>query len=42
MAIRFNEKWLKKATIKKVKEVFKSDKYMRNKALSRRKELRKK
>jgi len=38
----FNEKWLKKATLKEVKKVFKGDKVTLNRALRRRKELRKK
>lgn len=38
----FNDQWLKKATLKEIRRVFKSDKILLNRALERRKQLRKK
>jgi hypothetical protein len=40
MRTEFNEQWLRTATLKRIREVFKSDKILLNKALERRKELR--
>lgn len=41
MRTDFNEQWLRRATLKQIRQVFKSDKTMLNKALEKRKELRK-
>lgn len=40
MRTEFNEVWLKNVSLKRVREVFKSDKILLNKAIQRRKELR--
>lgn len=40
MRTEFNEQWLKLATLKKIREVFKSDKILLNKALEVRKKLK--
>jgi hypothetical protein len=42
MRTEFNEQWLKTASLKKIREVFKSDKILLNKALELRNKLNKK
>jgi hypothetical protein len=40
MRTEFNEQWLKTASLKKIREVFKSDKILLNKSLEVRKKLK--
>lgn len=42
MRAQFNDAWLQSASLKKIREVFKSDKILLNKALERRKQLKNK